>query len=114
MVPTDATGTVTFRMAGRRASGTAAANIMVAIDAVGRSDSEAADAAFVNTAAAAAAVDTVEGDMDIITWTETMVNLAWAANDIVFFRVGRTGAHASDTLAGDYFMYHFSIEIPNA
>jgi hypothetical protein len=109
----DTGGTVTFEIYGKRASGTSAANVVFDFDHRAVADSEAGDGSYTTESSGALAIDTTGGDLDRLTWTETVTNLAWAANDLIIFKVGRQGADALDTLNSvDYYAWHFRILIP--
>jgi len=109
----DTGGTVTFELIGKRASGTAAANVVFDFDFRAIADSEAADGSYTTVSSGALAVDTTDGDLDRLTWTETVSNMSWAANDFIPFRLGRDADNASDTLnAVDYYGWQFTIIIP--
>lgn len=117
-VPTDidGSGTVTFRVTGKRATGTGAANVVLAMFDVPLADSEAEDVlgGAVPSSGHTLAVDTTAGDVDIDSWTETATNLTWTAGETVEFYLFRDGANGSDTLSGDWWWRLFTIEIPLA
>lgn len=110
----DTSGTVTFEIYGKRASGTSAANIYLDFDHRAVADSEAWDGSYTTESSGAQAVDTTAGDIDRITWTETVTNLGWTANELVEFRLSRDSADAGDTLSGDYYIRNLRILIPRA
>lgn len=65
----------------------------------------------------ASAADTTQGtagQMTVTTWTETLANLGWAANELVVGVFERDANHASDTLVGDMKVIGVSVEIPRA
>lgn len=65
----------------------------------------------------AAAADTVQGTTKLITvttWTETLTNLGWAANDLVTGVFCRDANNGSDTMAADAYAIGFGVEIPRA
>ncbi len=49
---------------------------------------------------------------DIISWTETVANLGWAANDIVYFKLSRCAIVGGTTVNGDWGLQNFKISIP--
>lgn len=48
------------------------------------------------------------------TFTETISNLDWTADDFVAFEFCREGGNMSDTLTGDSRLFNFKIEVPQA
>lgn len=54
------------------------------------------------------------GQVSFSTVTETIANLGWAANDLVYFEAGRDANAAGDTLAGDLLLIGVSVDIPRA
>lgn len=114
-VPTDidTAGTVTFRAFGYSKTAAASKNIQLSFEYRALDDSEAIDGAYSAEDSGDKAVDGTQGDLDEITWTETVANLGWAANDFVLFRVSRKDATAND-LVGDYYFWLFVIEVPLA
>lgn len=64
-----------------------------------------------------AAADTVQGTTKLITvttWTETLTNLGWAANDLVTGVFCRDANNGSDTMSADAYAIGFGVEIPRA
>ena len=110
----DTSGSVTFEIYGKRASGTAAANVYFDFDHRAVADSEAADGSYTTVSSGAMAVDTTLADLDRITWTTAVSTLAWAADDFIQFRISRDAADAGDTLSGDYYGWQLRIIIPRA
>lgn len=111
----DTTGTVTFYVAGKRASGTAAANVVFDFDHRAVADAESLDGSYTNVTSGALAVDTTLANLDILSFTATVSTLGWAAGDLILFKIGRDGADALDTLnAVDYYGLNFMISIPRA
>ena len=104
-------GTVTFRAFGYSRTAAASKNIQLSFEHRGLDDSEAIDGAYTAEDSGDKAVDGTQGDLDEITWTETVSNLGWAANDFVPFRISRKDASAND-LSGDWLWDTFTIEIP--
>ena len=111
----DTAGTVTLRVAGRSATGAASKTVEFDFDHYARANGEASDGStpYTTEASGAKSVDATQNDIDIITWTETVSNLGWSADDEVFFRISRdTGAN--DDLVGDYYGFSFTVIIPLA
>lgn len=110
----DTSGTVTFH-AYCMAATAATANIVLDFDHSAIANSEALDAAspYTTESSGAKAVDTTQDDLTYVTWTETVTNLGWAADDFIRCRLSRnTGV--SDTLSGDLYLLGFKVEIPRA
>ena len=72
------------------------------------------DVAVTTEAAAADAVQGTAGQITVTTWTETVSNLGWAANDQVDAAFCRDANNASDTLVGDSRYTGFGVEIPRS
>ena len=65
----------------------------------------------------AASADAAQGTVllrTVTTWTETLANLGWAANDDVAIVFYRDANNVSDTLVGDCDVIAFGVEIPRA
>ena len=107
----DTSGTVTLRAYVTSESGGASDDVALTFGHVAKNGGEDYDAAYTDEDSGDKLVDDDAGDLTEITWTETVANLAWAANDIVFFRLSRPAA-ASDNLADDMYLFSFCIEIP--
>lgn len=113
-VPADiGSGNVTFRANGF--SGTAAAaNVAFDFDhASVAADEDLDSASYTVEASGDSATINNQNDLEQHEWTETVANLGWVAGDVVFFRVSREAASASN-LSGDWRMSLFDIEIPLA
>ena len=110
----DTSGTITFRAVWY--SGTATSgNIMWDFrHSTGQAEGVTWDTALTTEAAAADATQGTVDQLTTTTWTETVSTAAWAASDTVSFLVCRDANHASDTLAGDAQLLHFTIEVPRA
>lgn len=110
----DTSGTVTFEIYGKRATGTAASNIYWDFDHRAIANNESADGSYTTVSSGALAVSTTTANLDRLTFTETVSTLGWAANDFIAFRISRDSADAGDTLSGDYYGWNFRILIPRA
>jgi hypothetical protein len=110
-VSTVGADSVTFRAYVMAKTAVAAKNVQLTFGWVARNDSEDFDVAYTDEDSGDKAIDATQDDLTEITWTETLTNLAWAANDLVYFRLSRPAATAND-LAGDMYMHSFCIEIP--
>jgi len=123
LVPTDAdtSGTVTFRLYWiPRTAPAIAENVVWTFQHAPVNGAEDYDITYTEEKATASAASTTQDTTTETTWTETVSNLGWAVNDIVFFRVTRDSADANDTLDtradtnDDALLLGFSIEIPLA
>ena len=72
------------------------------------------DAALTTEAAAADAVQNAVGKITQTTWTETVSNLGWAANDEVVGVFYRDANNASDNMGADALSIGFGVDIPRA
>ena len=107
------TGNVTFRAFVYAA--TAASSVFVALrfGHLARNDSEPFDAAYTNEDSGDKAIDATQGDWSEITWTETVANLGWTANEQILFRVSRYTPTGTN-LTGDMYWKTFAVEMPTA
>ena len=80
----------------------------------GVAEGAAPDSALTTVAAAADAAQTVSADLTVTTWTETLANLGWAANEQVDCEFCRDANNASDTVSTDINMVGVGIDIPRA
>lgn len=111
----DTAGTVTFRAYVTAKTAAASKNIALTIGHLALNDSEDYDPAspYTEEDSGDVAIDATQDDITEVTWTETITNLGWAANDMVFFRLSRDPS-ATDDLSGDMYLISLSIEIPRA
>jgi hypothetical protein len=61
-----------------------------------------------------AAADAVQGTVDqitVTTWTETLSNLGWTADEVVFLNVCRDQDNASDTMAGSAYALGLGVKL---
>lgn len=115
LVPSDidTAGTVTFRVYAMAATAAAAKNIALTFGHVAVNNSEDFDVAYTDEDSGDKAIDATQDDVTEITWTETVSNLAWAASDLVFFRLSRDPA-ATNNLVGDAYIFSLSVELPRS
>jgi hypothetical protein len=78
---------------------------------MGNSDSW--DVAYTNEDSGDLAMDATQDDAAILTWTETVSNLGWAANEWVEHQLSRIAVSA-DELTGNAGVIAFAVEIPRA
>lgn len=107
----DSSGTVTFRTYVSAATAVASKNIALTFGHVALDDSDDFDVTYTDEDSGDQPVSATQDDVTEITWTETVSNLGWTANEMILFRVSRPDASADD-LTGDLYMFNFTIEIP--
>jgi hypothetical protein len=107
----DTSGTVTFRVYCMAATAAASKNIALTFGHVAINDSEDFDVAYTDEDSGDKAIDATQDDVTEVTWTETMSNLGWSANDLVHFRLSRDPAATND-LTGDLYVFSLAIELP--
>jgi hypothetical protein len=109
----DTAGTVTFEVQGWSATAAASKNAAFTFGHRALADSEAIDGSYTDEDADDQAVDATQDDLDIITWTEDVSTLSWAAGDLILYRVSRFAA-TTNNLTGDYYILNFFVRIPRA
>lgn len=112
----DTSGTVTFRVYVMAATADATnRNIEFTFEHLALNGSEDFDPSSPYTSEVSGDIDTGTTQDNVIefTWTETVSNLAWAANDLVIFRLSRTDPSATE-LSGDAYLFSFTVQIPRA
>lgn len=107
----DGSGTVTFRAYGYSVTAAASKNIELRLGHSARADAETWDNAYTDEDSGDEAVSSTQDQWDLIEWTETVANLAWAAKDHVRFQLSRI-APTANNLSGDWGLTHFEIVIP--
>ena len=107
----DTSGTVTFHAYGYAATAAGSKNIEYTFYHSAKSDSENWDAAHSTKISGDLVPDSTQDDLDYFTWTETVSNLGWAANDHLRIKLARTAPSAND-LVGNYNHTLFRIEYP--
>lgn len=81
----------------------------------GDTEGEDWDSALTTVAAAADAVAGTLDQLTVTTWTETLANLGWAANDLVSGATCRDSDNGSDTMdSNDAFLFGFGVEMHRA
>lgn len=76
-----------------------------------RATAEAVDASYTDEDSGAAAITATTAYQTVISWSETVANLGWVADDVVYFRLSRYDTGAAD-LVGDCYMLLFRIRVP--
>lgn len=114
-VPSDVESgsTITFRIWMYAATAAADKNIALTFGHSAIAESEDFDAAYTDEDSGDKAIDATQDNITIATWTETLANVGWAANDIVQCRLSRIDA-STDDLSGDLYVMAFSVNIPRA
>lgn len=103
--------TVTFR-ANVVSKTAASANACLTFSHLSRDNGENFDSGtYTDEDSGAFALDTTQNEITEATWTETISNLGWVANDMILFKLSRDPACASD-LTGDLWLFNFTVEIP--
>jgi len=106
-------GTVTLRAYVMAKTAAASKNVGLTFGHYAANNSEDFDGSYTEEDSGAFAIDATQDDLTEATWTETVSNLGWAANDLVYFRVSRDTGVADD-LTGDMYLHSFCIEIPRS
>lgn len=109
----DSAGTVTFRATVSPATGAASKNVAMTFGHRAAATGEAVDASYTDEDSGDKAITATTGQQTTFEWTETVSNLTWVAEDIVYFRLSRDPAATND-LTGDMYLLHFTIDIPLA
>lgn len=109
----DTSGTVTFRAYVVAKTAAASKNIALTFGHLALNDSEDYDPAspYTDEDSGDKAIDATQDNVTEVTWSETVTNLAWAANDTVLFRLSRPAASANN-LSGDMYLLGLAVEIP--
>lgn len=113
-VPSDvASGTVTIRWYWYSAAATTGDAVVILRHNSGTAGDIDPDVALTTITQTDTTAGTA-GMVSFTTQTETIANLGWAANDLVYFEAGRDGNAAGDTLAGDLLLIGISVDIPRS
>lgn len=109
----DTAGTVTIRAYVMAKTAAASKNVALTFGHLALNDSEDFDPAspYTDEDSGDTAIDATQDDVTEISWTETVSNLGWAVNDMVYCRLSRPAASA-DNLSGDMYLHKLTIEIP--
>jgi hypothetical protein len=114
-VPSDVntSGTVTFEAYTYSSAASPSGDAVLAFSQVCKGDNEVWDAAYTTTETSAKHAFAAQDQLELITWTETVSNLTWAASDFVNFKLFRdVSAEAGTPLSGDLSLVHFRVRIP--
>lgn len=107
----DTAGTVTFEVTCSPKTGAASKNVAWTFGHAARATGESIDASYVDEDSGDKAITATTGQQTIMTWTETVANLGWAAGDVVYFRLSRDPAAGTD-LTGDCYLLMFRVLMP--
>jgi hypothetical protein len=109
----DTSGTVTFELEGY--ASTADGNeVQFRFEHCAKNSGESWDAAFTAEDSGDKTTSAVQDQLDFFSWTETVSNLGWAANDIVRIRLSRQAIDDGTPVSGDYGVVHFRVRIPKS
>lgn len=109
----DTSGTATFRVYAMAKTAVASKNVKITIGHLAVNDSEDFDQAYTDVSWDDQAIDATQDDVTEFVLTETVSNLTWAANDLVFVRFSREAA-TTNNLSGDMYLFSLAIELPRA
>lgn len=109
----DTSGTVTFA-AYWYAATAAADDVVWDVRHLPVDGGESWDQALTTVTAAASTADGDQDEVTETTWTETVSNLGWAADDFAHGAVCRDGDNGADDLAGDALLLTLKVEVPRA
>ena len=112
-LPATITGTVTFRATVMAKTADASKNVSLNFGHVARANSEDFDVAYSTKNSGDKAIDATQDDLTVIEWTETVGNLGWTAEDIVFWRFSRQAA-GTNNLVGDMYLVYLTIDVPES
>lgn len=109
----DTSGTVTFRVWMYAATAAASKNVELEFEHRAIDNSESWDQTYTAENSGDISIDATQDDITEATWTETVSNLTWAANDLVLAKLSRT-APSANNLSGDLYVIGFRVEIPRS
>lgn len=109
----DTSGTVTFRAFVYAATAVASRFVQLSFNHVPLTSNESWDAAGTDENSGDIALSGTQDQITVASWTETVSNLGWAADDIIIARLSRIAPSGTD-LTGDLYLIGFEIEIPRA
>lgn len=109
----DGGGTVTFRWYAMAKTAAADKHVKLTVGHLAVNDSEDFDQAYTDKSWDDEDIDGTQDDVTEFALTETVGNLGWAANDLVFLRFSREVA-SNDNLADDMYLFSICIELPRS
>jgi len=104
-------GTVTFEAYGYSVAAATGKNIELKFYHSPKQQSESWDAAYSSKESGDLATNSTQDVLNKFTWTETIANLGWVANDQVRIKLSRI-APSVNNLSGDWGLTHFRIILP--
>lgn len=107
----DTSGTVTFRVTCSPKTGASSKNVGWTFGHRPVNTGEAIDGSYTEEDSGAISITATTGQQTIMEWTETVTNLGWVANDIVYGRLSRDPS-VSNNLSGDCYFVKLEIDIP--
>ena len=110
-VSTTGADTVTFRIYAMAEEAEASKNVKFTFGHLAVNDSEDFDQAYSDKSWDDQSIDSTQDDVTEFVLTETLTNLGWVANDLVFFRLSREAATTTN-LEDDLYVFSLCIEIP--
>ena len=105
-------GTITFEVYGYASTAAASKYIQLKIYHSAKANGESWDVAYSSDTSGDKAISGSQDYLNNTTWTETISNLGWAANDQVRIKLSRIDTSAETDLTGDYGVTHVRIKIP--
>tara|TARA_R100001198_G_scaffold96420_1_gene86130 strand:+ start:351 stop:1016 length:666 start_codon:yes stop_codon:yes gene_type:complete len=108
----DPDGTVTFIIWCTPITAAASKNISYDFQHSVAGDTEDMDVAYTPEHSGDKALSATQDALNRFSWTETVANLGWAAEDICRFILNRHNAGVADNLSGDLGTIFFKIKIP--
>lgn len=109
----DTSGTVTFRAYFYAATAAGSVNVQLSFNHLPLTSNESWDGAGTDENSGDIAPSSTQDQITVGSWTETVSNLGWAADDLVVCRLSRIAPSGTD-LTGDLYLIGFEIEIPRA
>jgi hypothetical protein len=113
ILPSAIAGTVTFEAYGYSKTAVASRYIELKLYHSAKADGEGWDAAYANKESGDLLTDSTQDNLNRFTWTETVTNLTWTANDQVRIKLSRI-APSGTNLSGDWILTHFRVIVPRA
>lgn len=106
-------GTVTFTAKVSAATAAASKNVGLTFGHLALTDGEDWDptSPYTEKDSGAVAISATQDDITVVSWTETVANLGWAADDLVLFRLSRD-VSVSDNLASAMYLFSLKISVP--
>jgi len=107
----DTSGTVTFRAIVWAKTAASGKNIGLTFGHHQVQDGEDWDVAYTEIDTGAVSINETQDNVTIVTWTETVANLAWVQSGYVYIRLSRD-VSVADNLDDDMYLDSFNLEVP--